>query len=302
MTMAVGVDIGGTKTAIALVDQNGEIIKKVIIPTDTSISSEMMIEKMVNQTAELLTEAGVAGDELSGIGIGAPGTIDIIKGEVLFAPNLPKWQNAPVVPLFKEKFHTKVILGNDANAAALAEKWIGAAKTSEHFIYITISTGIGGGFFSDGKLFTGSRGNSAEIGHMVIEYDGPLCGCGQKGCFEAVASGTAIAKQGSALAGKPLSTKEVFDLYHNGDEKIVPYVEAVFKKIGTGVTNLINILEPEMVVLGGGVTNVGEPLFKAVREYVSKNAISVNGKQVRIVPSELSQDTGVIGAAALILV
>ncbi|WP_027724909.1 ROK family protein [Tuberibacillus calidus] len=302
MKKAIGIDIGGTKTAIAIVNENGDIIEKDVLPTDTTISPEDMIGRINEKVAELIRASGVPVEALAGIGIGAPGTIDMTKGEIVLAPNLPKWRRAPIVPLVQEKFPVPVVLGNDANAAAVAEKWVGAAKNSDHFIYITISTGIGGGIFSNGKLFTGFKGNSAEIGHMVIEFDGPLCGCGQKGCFEAVASGTAIAKHGSAIAGRPLTTKEVFELYRSGDAEMTAYVESVFQKIGAGVTSLVNILEPEMVVLGGGVTNVGEPLFQAVRQYVSEHAISVSGKATRIVPSELSQDTGVIGAAALVLV
>lgn len=302
MAYAVGIDIGGTKTAIALVNEKGETIEKEVIPTDTALSPEEMIGLMIDKVDELLTRSNFTVEGIDGIGIGVPGPIDLNKGEVANAPNLPKWKNTPIVPLFMERFNTKVVLANDANAAALGEKWLGAAKDSQHFIYITISTGIGGGFFTDGKLFNGSKGNAAEVGHMVIEYGGPVCGCGQKGCFEAVASGTAIARDGSAIYGKTLTTKEVFDLYKNGDPKMVPYVEDVFNKIGAGITSLVNLLEPEMVVLGGGVTNVGEPLFSAVANYVKKYAISVSGKQTRIVPSELSQDTGVMGAAALILV
>jgi len=302
MKKAIGIDIGGTKTAIAIVNENGDIIEKDVLPTDTTLSPEDMIGRINEKVAELIRTSGVSVEALAGIGIGAPGTIDITKGEIVLAPNLPTWRRAPIVPLVQEKFPVPVVLGNDANAAAVAEKWVGAAKNSDHFIYITISTGIGGGIFSNGKLFTGFKGNSAEIGHMVIEFDGPLCGCGQKGCFEAVASGTAIAKHGSAIAGRPLTTKEVFELYRSGDAEMTAYVESVFQKIGAGVTSLVNILEPEMVVLGGGVTNVGEPLFQAVRQYVSEHAISVSGKATRIVPSELSQDTGVIGAAALVLV
>lgn len=302
MSYAVGIDIGGTKTAIALADKTGVVLEKDVIPTDTSISPEKMIEVMMDHVDELLARCHKTIDDIDGIGIGVPGPIDLTKGEVAYAPNLPNWSNTPIVPIFSKRFSTRIVLANDANAAALGEKWLGAAKNSNHFIYMTISTGIGGGFFTDGKLFNGSKGNAAEVGHMVIEYGGPVCGCGQKGCFEAVASGTAIAKHGSAIMGRTLTTKEVFDLYKNGDPKMVPYVEDVFTKIGTGVTNLINLLEPEMVVLGGGVTNVGEPLFAAVTKYVRENAISNSGKQTRIVPSELSQDTGVMGAAALILV
>jgi glucokinase len=302
MVYAVGIDIGGTKTAIALVNEKGETIEKDVIPTDTKVTPEDMIGLMKDKVDDILTRSKMTVEDIEGIGIGVPGPIDLNKGELAYAPNLPNWKNTPIVPLFLERFPTRVVLANDANAAALGEKWLGAGKDSNHFIYITISTGIGGGIFSDGKLFTGFKGNAAEVGHMVIEYDGPVCGCGQKGCFEAVASGTAIARDGSAIYGKKLTTKEVFDLYKSGDTKMVPYVEGVFNKIGTGITSLINLLEPEMVVLGGGVTNVGEPLFTAVTDYVKKHAISRSGKQTRIVPSELSQDTGVMGAAALILV
>ncbi|WP_077614053.1 ROK family protein [Caenibacillus caldisaponilyticus] len=300
MALAVGIDIGGTKTAIALVKENGDIVESAVIPTEADIAPDLMIDKMIAVLNDILRKAGVTAKDVAGIGIGAPGVIDLAKGEFTFAPNLP-WRDVPIVARFSEAFPVPVRLGNDANVAALAEKWLGAARECDHFIYITISTGIGGGIYLNGKLYTGSRGNAGEIGHIVVEHNGRTCGCGQKGCFEAVASGTAIAKIGSELAGRPLSTKEVFDLYFAGDPVIKPFVEDVFNKIGAGCTSLINLFEPEMIVLGGGVTNVGTPLFDAVKRYVSEHAISPAGRATAIVPSQLSQNTGVIGAAALIL-
>ncbi|WEG13153.1 ROK family protein [Pullulanibacillus sp. KACC 23026] len=300
--MAIGIDIGGTKTAIGLVNQDGQLIDKHVLKTEGEKPPHEMVALIAKSVDMILNENGCdKGAGLSGIGIGAPGPIDIIKGEVTCPPNLPAWRDTPVVKWMQHYFpNTRIRLENDANAAAVAEKWVGQAQSCDDFVYMTISTGIGGGFYVNSRPVFGYRGNGGEVGHIVVDSSGPLCTCGQRGCFEAIASGTAIQEQGSKLAGRTLTPKEIFERYLEKDPILHPYLTNVFEKIGVGCVTMINLFDPELIVLGGGVTNMGEPLFAAARSYTEKFALNPAGRKTPIVPSGLDQDTGVIGAAALI--
>jgi glucokinase len=301
MNYAIGVDIGGTKVAIGIVDEQGKIHANTLIPTDKQLKAEEMVAMIKQTIQKLLLDFPIRENKLVGIGIGSPGPLDLKEGTIVCPPNLPNWINVPIVENFKQEFHIPVLLENDATAAALAEKWVGAAKDSNHFIYVTISTGIGAGLYINGKLISGERGNAGDIGHMVIDPSYGECTCGQKGCFEWVASGTAIARLGSEIIGKSISTEQVFKLFINGHEEITCMVKEVFKNIGVGFVSLINTFDPERIIIGGGVSQVGEPLFSAVKEYVSRYALNPSGRNTKIMPSGLKQSSGVIGAAAIIL-
>jgi glucokinase len=296
---AIGIDIGGTKVAVGIVDAAGQLHSQTIIPTDLERSPREMIEEIIETVEQLIQQSHIPLEQLVGIGIGAPGPLDAKKGCITCPPNLPRWIHVPIVEWFKERFSFPVFLENDANAAALAEKWVGSAKESEHFIYLTISTGIGAGLYLDGKLFTGARGNAGDIGHIVIDPSYGKCTCGQKGCLEWIASGTAIARRGSEIMGTPLSTKEVFQLYQQGEPKIVPFIHEVFNAIGVGCVTLINLFDPEKIVIGGGVSEVGAPLFEAVQSYIHSYALNPDGCKIQVVPASLRQHAGVIGAAAV---
>jgi glucokinase len=249
---------------------------------------------------DIITAQGIAESELLGIGVGAPGPLNTKEGKIAEPPNLRGWWNFPIVDSLKRYFSLPIRLENDATAAALAEKWLGAAKDADHFVFITISTGIGAGIYSHGKLLTGASGNAGDVGHIVVDPSVGTCVCGQKGCWEFVASGTAVARQASALLGREVSSKEAFDLAAAGQPVIQELVAKVFENIGVGCVTLINTFDPEKLVIGGGVSQVGEPLFNAVRDYVSKYALNPSGRQTPIVPAALHQDAGLIGAAALI--
>ncbi|WNS41716.1 ROK family protein [Paenibacillus sp. MMS20-IR301] len=301
MNYAMGIDIGGTKTALGLVSPEGQVLSKTSLPTDLSVTPPEMVDKIAAAVTQLLSDAGLQESDLKGIGIGAPGPLNTRLGQIAEPPNLRSWWNFPVVAAFKRHFQAPIVLENDATAAALAEKWVGAAASAEHFIYITISTGIGAGIYSHGRLITGATGNAGDIGHIVIDPAAGLCSCGQHGCFEYIASGTAIAREGSRLLGRQVTSKEVFELAFSGrDTAIKALVDRVFGYIATGCVTLINTFDPELLVIGGGVSQVGEPLFGAVRNYIQRHALNPSGRDTAVVPAALQQDAGLIGAAALI--
>ncbi|MFD2670884.1 ROK family protein [Marinicrinis sediminis] len=309
---AVGIDIGGTKVAIGLVCPEGELLAQQRIPMDRQASAEEMVARIMTTTEELLEANDLRIGDAAGIGIGAPGPLDTSRGILDCPPNLPEWHGFAVVEAMKQHVPASVPIRmeNDATAAALAEKWVGAAQNEDHFVYLTISTGIGAGVYTHGRLVTGMSGNAGDVGHIVIDPSQGTCPCGQKGCWEHVASGTAIARQAAALMeqpgdkprDKPRDAREVFEAYAAGDERMTALVEQVFTYIGMGCVTLINILDPQKIVIGGGVSQVGDPLFHSVQQYVRQYALSPKGKQTEIVPAHLHQGAGVIGAAALIWV
>lgn len=300
MRYAIGLDIGGTKVAVGIVEDTGKLHHHTILSTDLKLTPVQMIQQIILAVNQLLDESDIAKDQITGIGIGAPGPLDARRGRITCPPNMPNWLDVPIVAELSKAFSYPILLDNDANAATLAEKWIGAAKDSEHFVYLTISTGIGAGLYLDGKLISGSRGNAGDVGHVVVDPSKGICACGQKGCLEWVASGTAIARQGSELLGTDLTTQEVFELYQSGNSKIVTMIEDVFTAIGVGCVTLINLFDPEKIVIGGGVSQVGEPLFKEVQRYINQYALNPSGRETKVVPASSRQDAGMIGAAALI--
>ncbi|MBA4494567.1 ROK family protein [Paenactinomyces guangxiensis] len=290
---AIGVDIGGTKIAIGMVDKQGQVKEKQVLQTNIDKSPYQVCEQIYQVAAEIIQQSGVSAGEIAGLGIGAPGPIDRVNGTIVCPPNLPKWNGFPIRKFFAERVQIPVLFENDANVATLAEKWVGAAQENENFIYLTISTGVGGGLFFNGDVVWGKRGNAGEVGFTTMTPDGQT--------IEELASGTAIAKRASALMNKQLTTQEVFQLYALGDSVIVPLIEETFQYLGRFCTNLIHFCEPEKIVIGGGVSQVGEPLFNAVRHVVRQHASSQFGRETEIVPAGLQQDTGLIGASALFL-
>lgn len=297
---AIGIDIGGTKTAIGIVDSHGIVRTKTSLPTDLSIDPNEMVSRIAAAAKQLLEEQNLTEAQIAGIGVGAPGPLNTKTGHIVKPPNMTAWHNFPLIASLRRHFEQPITFENDATAAALAEKWQGAAQDAEHFIFITISTGIGAGIFSHGKLITGSTGNAGDVGHLVIDPSAGDCVCGQQGCWEFIASGTAIARQASGLLGRDVSSKEVFELAQKGHADMKKLVEQVFRYIGIGCVTLINTFDPEKVVIGGGVSQVGDPLFSAVQDYVRNCALNPSGQSTPIVPAALNQDAGLIGAAALI--
>ncbi|HLR69364.1 MAG TPA: ROK family protein [Virgibacillus sp.] len=301
MKYSVGVDIGGTKVSIAIVDSAGQMIKQSKISTNVTIPPKEMINQISQEMERIIKLSGIPLQSIIGIGIGAPGPIDISKGMIVSPPNLTNWVDIPIVEWFKEKWSLPIFLDNDANAAALGEKWIGAARNNKDFVYVTISTGIGAGIFVDGKILHGRKGNAGDIGHIVVDPSFGKCVCGQYGCIESIASGTAIAKRGSEIMGEELSTKDIFDLYVKGHADIVPFLDRIFYTLGTVCVTIINLYDTEKIIIGGGVSNVGALLFDRIEEYVCQYALNQFGRKTTIVPAKLGQEAGVVGAAALCL-
>lgn len=309
----LGLDLGGTKILTGLADSSGEIISRSRRETEAELGEDKIIANMIATIEDVLNKAGVEKDKIKALGIGSPGPLDAEKGIIIENANLP-WKNVPLVAKMEEALNIKTLLKNDANAAALGEKWFGAGKNVDNMVYITISTGIGGGAVIKEKLFTGVNDNACEIGHTIIDPNGPLCGCGNHGCLESFSSGTAIAKkaQKAAAAGK---SKTLLELANNKVEEIDAAVcaeaaekgdktaEKIYQDagyhLGIGLANVVNIFNTEKIILGGGVMNASELFLDEALQTMEDIALSGPLEMVSVQKAELGSDIGLMGAIAV---
>ena len=289
----LGLDLGGTKIAAAVVEEGVVLARQRVATPQTGL--EAVITALTTVSKALLA----AHPEVRGVGIGSPGPLDLNKGVVLFAPNIPGMQNAPLVARLQSELGLKVTLENDANAAGYAEHRYGAARDLSSSVYITLSTGIGGGLFVADTVIHGVTGTAGEIGHMTLLPNGPLCGCGHHGCWEALASGRAVARDASFSYGEVLTTQAVFERAKAGEPKASSIVHQAALFTGMGIANLLKILDPDGFVLGGGMSGVGAFYLDKIRAAAEKFAVGFAPTVIRT--AELGADAGVIGAAAIAL-
>ena len=306
----VGVDLGGTKISTALADCEGNVLAQSIIPTNAHEGEERVLERIIKSIQSVISEGDCGCDDIVAIGIGSPGPLDSQKGIIIKTPNLP-FTNFNLVRPLEEKFKVPVFLDNDANVAAIGEYMLGAGRGKRNMVYFTVSTGVGGGAILDGNIYRGNTSNALEIGHMTVAPFGPRCGCGNIGCLEAVASGTAIGKRGREAVLSKVDTSlkefenvtsyEVFKEAEKGDAVAKDIIEEALNYLGIGIANAIAIFDPEMVVIGGGVSKAGDIVFERVRQVVNKRCFKSMADACTIVPAGLGTDAGVIGAVALAL-
>jgi glucokinase len=220
---------------------------------------------------------------------------------VVNPPNLPGWKAVPLAAILKKAFKVPVYLENDANAAAVGELKFGAAEGAKNFLYVTVSTGIGGGIVIDGKVYGGSNGSAGEIGHTIIDPTGEVCGCGRKGCFEIMASGRALVRYGKEFLGKELTPIEIEDLARQGNRQALKAIDRLVYYLAIGLGNQINTLSPELIVVGGGLSNLGPLLFRPLANYLKVFALPANLKGCKIKQAKLGQKAGVLGAIGICL-
>ncbi|MCX5750151.1 MAG: ROK family protein [Candidatus Saganbacteria bacterium] len=257
----IGVDLGGTKIFTALADQKGRILSEIVLSTDASKGQVFVINIIKQSIVQVLESAGKTISQIKAIGIGAPGPVLSKQGVIVNPPNLPGWKAVPLAGILRKAFKVPVYLENDANAAAVGEMKFGAAQGAKNFLYVTVSTGIGGGIVIDGKVYGGSNGSAGEIGHTIIEPTGEMCGCGRRGCFEIMASGRALVRYGKEFLGKELQPIEIEQLAKKGDPGALKAIDRLAYYLAIGLGNQINTLSPELLVIGGGLSY---ELFKRI--------------------------------------
>lgn len=314
MEIYCGVDLGGTKIHIGLIKKDGSIISEKTIPTHVQNGAENGIKNIIETILELLKVSKISIDDLKGIGIGSPGPLDSEKGVILESCNLHGWQNVPITSKIREIFpNIPVVLENDANAATLGEYLFGMGKNSKNFVYITVSTGIGGGAVMNGKLYKGSNSNAFEIGHTIISLNGRVCNCGNDGCWEAYASGTSLAKIASEKIsqnnkslikeiaekeGKKIDAKHVFEACRQKDELAVKLVKNQGYYLGVGLFNIIASYNPEKIAIGGGVSKAFDLYKKDIFATLEKMSLKASREICEIGVCK-EKNCGMLGAAAL---
>jgi glucokinase len=314
MRYDIGIDLGGTNIVAGVVDAKGRILKKVNKPTDAGRETKHIIKDMAELSLAAAGEAGVSMNDVGSVGVGVPGTADSDAGVVGFAANL-YWCDVPLAQLLSEKTGKPVYLGNDANAATYGEYTSGAAKGYGSVVAITLGTGIGGGAIESGRLLTGFNHAAMEIGHMVIRRGGRACPCGRFGCWERYASATGLIITTRSAMGDDKDTalwdlvdgdigkvegRTAFDAMKAGDETAKAVIETYVDDLACGVINLINIFQPDILCVGGGVSDEGEILLAPLREKAMAETYSRgSAKNTEIVKAMLGNDAGVIGAAHL---
>jgi len=306
MDYHVAVDIGGTQIRAASYPLDSHTPDK-INRLSTQAPGATPLERLI----ETINSVWPTGEKVLGIGIATAGPVDPYRGIVLTAPNIPGWDNLPLKQLLEDRFHTPVCPGNDANLAALGEWQFGAGKGHHNIIYMTISTGIGGGIIIDDRLLLGENGLATEIGHIIIDPNGPVCGCGGYGHLEAMASGPAIARwveqelekgsQSLLSTRQILTARDIALAASQGDELAMAAINRAGNLIGVAIVNFLHIFNPSMIILGGGVSQSGDLLFNPIRSFLQSHVMTSKYlDNLSIVPSVLGDESGLMGALALV--
>lgn len=309
LEVAIAIDLGGTQFRVAAVTRDAGILARLAFPTRAQEDPGVVIRELAAAVSEI--RAGIPNCTAVGLGVAAPGPLDPVAGVVYQAPNLPRWRHVPLARELSRLTGLPVALGNDANLAALAEARCGAGRGARNLVYLTVSTGVGSGFILDGHLLVGQHGAAAEAGHMAISLDGPLCSCGNRGCLEAYASGTGLARRAreAMAAGREsllaqvdaeLKATDIAEAAERGDALAQELIAQAGHALGVGVRNLLHLFNPSVVVIGGGVSRIGPRLWEPMLQAVNCDALEIYRTDLRIVPAELGDDSGLIGGAIMV--
>ena len=308
------IDIGGTKIRMGIVDPDGQILARYMLLTPGNKTWMEIMDQIHASFFDMLKQSDITIKKLKGIGIGCPGTFDSKRETISFAPNL-NWKNIPIKSYFTQKFPVPIWFENDTNLSTLGVATFGEGRNSDSIIGIFIGTGIGGGLIIDKKLYTGNTGGAGEIGHMVIIENGPQCQCGNRGCLEAIASTSAIHQkiyrsylrqyEGSGILNKfkenPNKSDAIKTAFSSGEPAAVAIINEAFYSLGIGTVSLINLVNPELIVFGGGLAeSFGDIIIKSVKQTVEQRAMPGTYENVRITCTALGEDAPIFGAAALV--
>ncbi len=307
---AVGIDLGGTNIKGGLVRRDGEVVSRKSIKTEAEGAAAHVIRRIAGLVNDLVAEAGVGKASVVGVGVGSPGPLDTQAGIVHSSGNL-RWTNVPLCDMLRPQVGLPVFLENDANAAGFGEAWVGAARNSQCMVLLTLGTGIGGGIVIGGQLWRGVADTGAELGHMTIKFDGRPCNCGNRGCIEAYAAAPAVAARmreavdagrdsslrDAILANEEVDSERIHKAAVAGDALAREIIEETGRFLGVAVASLVNIFNPDYIVLHGGMVNAGEMLLGPLRQEMSGRCFEVSRRHLRILPSALRGDAGIIGAA-----
>ena len=315
MRYFVGLDVGGTTMKAAVVDDEGKSYPPATLPTEAAKGQEHGLNQMCETIRRAVAAANMTLSQISALGVATPGTMDIAAGIILDPPNLKPWQNVPVRDHVQGVFQIPTAFQNDANAAAFGEYWAGAGRGMKSLVMFTLGTGIGGGIIIDDRVLEGQHSHGGEVGHMKIQVtSGRVCGCGRTGCLEAYASATAVVKRAQeATAHQPetnllkkllatteeeLPAKVVFQAADQGDEIAKRIIDETAFFLAVGAMNIMHLIDPDIIVYGGGMTAAGEPFLQRIQYYINELAFPVPATRTLVQYAKLGSDAGFIGAAA----
>ncbi len=311
----VGVDIGGTKLATVVADKDGNILQKVRKPTESEKGPHHAVRLLLDMVDEVIDLAELRRGDISGIGVSCGGPLDTKTGIIYSPPNLPGWDALPLKEMIESEFDIPTVIENDANASALAEARFGGGRGYDYVLYMTMSTGIGGGIVANGEIYHGANDSAGEVGHQILLPDGPLCGCGRYGCLEALCSGPSIARRAQeAIADQPtkiltlvdgqidrVRSEHVLQAAREGDALAIDLVGETAYYMGWGIANLVNILNPQIVLLGTIAVAAGDLLLDPIRRTVAEMAMQRPLESVKIMPAELGDSIGDLAAISLVI-
>ena len=311
----VGIDLGGTKMAAGLAAADGQVLATVRRPTNVSAGPTAILGALVNMVEELLTTHGLRRDQLSAIGMGVPCLLERDSHICRFSPNL-FWRDVDIGSFWHQHFSCPLVVDNDVRLGALAEQTWGAGQGAHDLLFVAVGTGVGSGLILGGEIYRGGRGLAGEVGHMTLIPDGPVCNCGNRGCLETYAAGPAIARRareamaadrGSLLwqlcgdKGEDVTAELVSQAADKGDELAQRIFEETGRYLGIGLASVATLLNPERIIVGGGVALAGEKLFRPLRQTLAERVLTVPGIDYPVLPAALGSQTGVLGAVAAAL-
>ncbi len=300
MNYALGIDIGGTNTVVGLVDKAGNVLGTDSVKTQSLPVLEDYVKTVSKMVKDLIAKNNVSIDDIVGLGIGAPNA-NYYTGNIEKAPNLPwKQDKVPLAKMFREELNIPVTITNDANAAALGEKMYGVAKDMDNFIMITLGTGVGSGIVINGQLVYGHDGFAGELGHVIIERNGRLCGCGRRGCLETYCSATGIVRTAKERNTPFLTSKDIYDAAVKGDETAIDIFKETGTRLGRALADMVVFSSPEAFVLFGGLAKAGDFIVKYTKEAMEETIMPIFKGKVKILLSTMKDaDAAVLGASAL---
>lgn len=301
-SFVLGIDIGGTRVKYGLINPSGTVVARKYLDTKTySFSKTSLIEAVFNAAVSLLKKERLTLKHLTGVGVGVPGLVDPQKGLVQSLTNIPGWKNIPLKQILQNKFRVPVLIENDVNLITLAEWKFGAGKGVKNLVCFTLGTGVGGGLIIDNRLYRGEGFAAGEIGHMPINRKGPACNCGGWACFERYVGNRYLTERATRSFGRKIdSPRDVGDMAHAGKKEALRFWEEVGTQIGDALTGVVNLLNPRMIIIGGGVANNYTFFAPAVKQRIKERAMKIPASQVRVVRASLGDNAGIIGARVLV--
>ena len=296
----IGIDLGATRLKMALVDEKGKCFYRREVKTLFRSNRAALVDSIVGNVNDIVKTSGISKRDILGVGIGVPGPVDSRKGIVRYFPNIKGWEQVPLKSILEKRLRLKVALDNDVNAMTLGEYRFGAGKGAENLICLTLGTGVGGGIIINGEIYRGSTMCAGEMGHVPINEKGPRCNCGGIACLERYIGNRYILYRAKKALGKNITLERIDDLAHKGNKKAIGIWEDVGRKLAVALTGVVNLLNPDIIVIGGGVSNAGELIFAPLRRELKARAMRDQARHVKIIRAKLGDNAGIIGASLLV--